>query len=140
MGIGFSLNSNRVWFGSCCLKLLGFWVLIQFGCLTLMGPIRGFRKRKKTEKKPEENASGSGSSEKEGPVDWWDEFFKRINGIFFLCYFWLLYYICSLLVFIFCCYIMMLLLNSHILFGFVGSFLYWLSSGGLVKLISVQMN
>ncbi|KAF3453824.1 hypothetical protein FNV43_RR04265 [Rhamnella rubrinervis] len=46
-----------------------------------MGPIRGLRKRKKTEKKPEENASGSGSSEKEGTVNWWDEFMKRISGI-----------------------------------------------------------
>ncbi|KAM0996380.1 hypothetical protein ACFX13_006450 [Malus domestica] len=46
-----------------------------------MGPVRGIRKRKKAEKKGEENASGSGSSEKEGPVDWWDEFSRRINGM-----------------------------------------------------------
>ncbi|KAI5322092.1 hypothetical protein L3X38_031164 [Prunus dulcis] len=46
-----------------------------------MGPVRGVRKRKKADKKPEENASGSGSSEKEGPADWWDEFSKRINGL-----------------------------------------------------------
>ncbi|KAM2140684.1 hypothetical protein ACFX1Q_007061 [Malus domestica] len=46
-----------------------------------MGPVRGIRKRKKAEKKGEENASGSGSSEKEGPVDWWDEFSRRINGV-----------------------------------------------------------
>lgn len=51
-----------------------------------MGPIRGIRKRKKNEKKPEENASGSGSSEKEGPLDWWDDFMKRISGMFFLWY------------------------------------------------------
>lgn len=50
------------------------------GC-ALMGPVRGIRKRKKAEKKGEENASGSGSSEKEGPVDWWDEFSRRINGV-----------------------------------------------------------
>ncbi|KAM2985939.1 hypothetical protein FF2_006281 [Malus domestica] len=46
-----------------------------------MGPVRGIRKRKKAEKKGEENASGSGSSEKEGPVDWWDEFSRRVNGV-----------------------------------------------------------
>ncbi|KAM1653964.1 hypothetical protein ACFX2K_006414 [Malus domestica] len=46
-----------------------------------MGPVRGIRKRKKAEKKGEENASGSGSSEKEVPVDWWDEFSRRINGM-----------------------------------------------------------
>lgn len=87
MGISFSLNSNKVdFFGLCCLKLLGIWVLIQLGCSTLMGPIRGIRKRKKNEKKPEENASGSGSSEKEGPLDWWDDFMKRISGMFFLWY------------------------------------------------------
>lgn len=44
-----------------------------------MGPVRGFRKRKKTDKKHEDNASASGSPE-EGPLDWWDEFSRRING------------------------------------------------------------
>lgn len=66
------------------MKLVGFWVLIRFSVCALMGPVRGVRKRKKADKKPEENASGSGSSEKEGPVDWWDEFSKRINGIILL--------------------------------------------------------
>ncbi|KAJ9178243.1 hypothetical protein P3X46_010143 [Hevea brasiliensis] len=42
-----------------------------------MGPIRGYKKRKKIDKRTEENGSGSGSA---GPVDWWDEFSKRING------------------------------------------------------------
>ena len=47
-----------------------------------MGPVRGFRKRKKAEKKPEENASASGSpGPEEGPLDWWDEFSRRINGM-----------------------------------------------------------
>ncbi|KAJ7947697.1 Harbinger transposase-derived nuclease [Quillaja saponaria] len=46
-----------------------------------MGPVRGFKKRRKTEKKPDGNGSASGSSEKDGPVDWWDEFSKRINGL-----------------------------------------------------------
>lgn len=48
-----------------------------------MGPIRGYKKRKKIDKRTEENGSGSGSAEKEGPVDWWDEFSKRINGMLF---------------------------------------------------------
>ncbi|XP_065864985.1 protein ALP1-like [Euphorbia lathyris] len=48
-----------------------------------MGPIRGYKKRKKTDRRTEENASGSGSgsAEKDGPLDWWDDFSKRINGI-----------------------------------------------------------
>ena len=49
-----------------------------------MAPVRGSKKRKKTEKKPEENAfcyDASGSSEKDGPLDWWDELLRRINGI-----------------------------------------------------------
>ena len=49
----------------------------------LMGPVRGLKKRRKIEKKPEENASASGSSEKEWSVDWWDELSKRMNGMFF---------------------------------------------------------
>lgn len=89
------------------MKLLGIWVLIQLGCFTLMGPIRGLRKRKKTEKKPEENASGSGSSEKEGPVDWWDEFIKRISGMFFFDILIALPYL--LLLFLFACIYFLLL-------------------------------
>lgn len=48
-----------------------------------MGPIRGYKKRRKTDKRTEENASASasGSAEKERSVDWWDEFSKSINGI-----------------------------------------------------------
>ncbi|KAJ7980902.1 Harbinger transposase-derived nuclease [Quillaja saponaria] len=46
-----------------------------------MGPVRGFKKRRKTEKKPDGYGSSSGSPEKEGLVDWWDEFSKRINGL-----------------------------------------------------------
>ncbi|GMN24332.1 hypothetical protein TIFTF001_000524 [Ficus carica] len=50
-----------------------------------MAPVRGSKKRKKAEKKPEENASyASGSSEKEGPLDWWDEFLRRTNGLLVL--------------------------------------------------------
>ncbi|GLT65065.1 hypothetical protein SLA2020_375170 [Shorea laevis] len=47
-----------------------------------MGPVRGLKKRRKVEKKPAENGSGcgSGSSEMEASVDWWDEFSKRITG------------------------------------------------------------
>lgn len=58
----------------------GFLDFDSIELFPLMGPIRGFRKRKKTEKKREENASASGSPE-EGPLDWWDEFSRRINGI-----------------------------------------------------------
>ncbi|XP_012474466.1 protein ALP1-like [Gossypium raimondii] len=44
-----------------------------------MGPVRGLKKRRKIEKKPEENASDS--SEKERSIDWWDELSKKMNGI-----------------------------------------------------------
>lgn len=48
-----------------------------------MGPIRGNKKKKKTDYKIEnsENGLASGSSE-EGSVDWWDDFSKRIAGNF----------------------------------------------------------
>ncbi|KAK6935916.1 Harbinger transposase-derived nuclease domain [Dillenia turbinata] len=45
-----------------------------------MGPIRGFKRRKKSEKKVEQSGSASGSSEKEASLDWWDEFSKKIDG------------------------------------------------------------
>ncbi|XP_057483396.1 protein ALP1-like [Actinidia eriantha] len=41
-----------------------------------MGPVRGYKKRRKIEP----NASASGSSE-EASVDWWDVFSKRIAGL-----------------------------------------------------------
>ncbi|XP_057479536.1 protein ALP1-like [Actinidia eriantha] len=41
-----------------------------------MGPVRGYKKRRKIEP----NASASGSSE-EGSVDWWDVFSKRVAGL-----------------------------------------------------------
>ncbi|XP_016745044.1 protein ALP1-like [Gossypium hirsutum] len=44
-----------------------------------MGPVRGLKKRRKIEKKPEENASDS--SEKERSIDWWDELSKKMNGL-----------------------------------------------------------
>ncbi|GAB2274318.1 hypothetical protein Dimus_039083 [Dionaea muscipula] len=46
-----------------------------------MGPVRGVKKRRKTEKKFEQNASASGSSDKEEPADWWVDFSKRIHGL-----------------------------------------------------------
>ncbi|WCJ41186.1 PIF / Ping-Pong family of plant transposase [Euphorbia peplus] len=49
-----------------------------------MGPIRGYKKRKKIDRRcTEENASGSGSgsAEKDGPFDWWDDLSKRVNGV-----------------------------------------------------------
>ncbi|KAI4334494.1 hypothetical protein L6164_019178 [Bauhinia variegata] len=66
-------------FSKVCDKFLGIG---SIDLLWLMGPAKGFKKRKKTEKKHDENGSDSGSPEKEGPVDWWDEFSKRIHGKF----------------------------------------------------------
>ncbi|CAK9140218.1 unnamed protein product [Ilex paraguariensis] len=58
----------------------GLWVLIQLGLCALMGPIRGHKKKRKTEKMVEQKALASGSSEK-GSADWWDEFSRRIAGM-----------------------------------------------------------
>ncbi|XP_028756982.1 protein ALP1-like [Neltuma alba] len=46
-----------------------------------MGPVRGLKKRKKTEKKYDENSSASDLPAKEGPLDWWIEFSKRISDL-----------------------------------------------------------
>lgn len=63
-----------------------------------MGPVRGLKKRKKTEKKHDENgsasASASGSPEKEGHIDWWNEFSKRINGTLFFFFYHLIVSLC----------------------------------------------
>jgi hypothetical protein len=67
-----------------------------------MGPIRGFKRRKKAEKKVDQNvfdaASASALSslqpQSQRPLDWWDDdFSKRITGthntffVFLLCFF-----------------------------------------------------
>lgn len=44
--------------------------------IALMGPVKGYKKRRKVEP----NVSASGSSE-EGSLDWWDALSKRIAGI-----------------------------------------------------------
>ncbi|KAM7527822.1 hypothetical protein LguiB_031232 [Lonicera macranthoides] len=43
-----------------------------------MGPIRGYRKRRKTEKMVEQMDF---ANSEEGSVDWWDDFSKRISGL-----------------------------------------------------------
>jgi len=49
----------------------------------VMGPVRGLKKKRKPEKKYDRNGSAaSGSPEEEGPVDWWDDLSKRMNGRF----------------------------------------------------------
>lgn len=63
-----------------------------------MGPIRGFKRKKKAENKKvvDQNvlpsaaavASPLGSSPPL-PLDWWDEFSKRISGIIITCFFFL---------------------------------------------------
>ncbi|KAF7823571.1 protein ALP1-like [Senna tora] len=45
-----------------------------------MGPVRGLKKRRNPEKNHDENGSASLVPSKEGPLDWWIEFSKRING------------------------------------------------------------
>ncbi|KAL2332108.1 hypothetical protein Fmac_019689 [Flemingia macrophylla] len=46
-----------------------------------MGPVRGFKKKRKPEKKHDKNGSAaSGSPGGEVPVDWWGDLSKRING------------------------------------------------------------
>ncbi|KAJ9160064.1 hypothetical protein P3X46_025500 [Hevea brasiliensis] len=49
-----------------------------------MGPIRGFKRRKKAEKKVDQNvldaALSSLQPQPQQPLDWWDDFSKRITG------------------------------------------------------------
>ncbi|XP_068644504.1 protein ALP1-like [Aristolochia californica] len=43
-----------------------------------MGPVRGFKRRRKLERKVE--GEGVSESSEQEPVDWWDDFSKRITG------------------------------------------------------------
>ncbi|XP_008788079.2 protein ALP1-like isoform X1 [Phoenix dactylifera] len=45
-----------------------------------MGPIRGFRKRKRAEKKAERCAAAASMASGQGTGDWWDDFSRRITG------------------------------------------------------------
>ncbi|KDP29866.1 hypothetical protein JCGZ_18441 [Jatropha curcas] len=49
-----------------------------------MGPIRGFKRRKKAEKKVDQNVLAAALSslhpQSQQPLDWWDDFSKRITG------------------------------------------------------------
>lgn len=56
-----------------------FGVSGDFDWNSLMGPVRGNKKKRKMEKKAEENSLVSGSSE-EGSTDWWDVLSKTITG------------------------------------------------------------
>ncbi|GAB4824364.1 hypothetical protein Ancab_040293 [Ancistrocladus abbreviatus] len=53
---------------------------LSFDSIDSMGPVRGVKRRRKTERKVEHNASASGSVEKDESGDWWVEFSKRIGG------------------------------------------------------------
>lgn len=53
------------------MAFLGFVV----NSIALMGPVKGYKKRRKVEP----NVSASGSSE-EGSLDWWDVLSKKIAG------------------------------------------------------------
>lgn len=45
-----------------------------------MGPVRGQKRKRKVEKKPEENALASGST-REGSADWWDVLPNKIASM-----------------------------------------------------------
>lgn len=45
-----------------------------------MGPVRGQKRKRKVEKKPEENALASGST-LEGSADWWDVLPNKIASM-----------------------------------------------------------
>jgi hypothetical protein len=45
-----------------------------------MGPIRGFKKRKKAEKKADQNVLAASLRSQPQPLDWWDDFSQRITG------------------------------------------------------------
>lgn len=76
-------------------SLGGFlWVfhLLAYFCFFFefrMGPIRGFKRKKKAEKKVDQNVFAAASlSSQPQPLDWWDEFSQRITGTnYFLSFF-----------------------------------------------------
>ncbi|KAE7996829.1 hypothetical protein FH972_001518 [Carpinus fangiana] len=45
-----------------------------------MGPIRGFKKRKKADKKVDQNVLAASLRSQPQPLDWWDDFSQRITG------------------------------------------------------------
>lgn len=45
-----------------------------------MGPIRGFKKRKKADKKVDQNVLVASLRSQPQPLDWWDDFSQRITG------------------------------------------------------------
>lgn len=61
-----------------------------------MGPIRGFKRRKKAEKKVDQNVLDSALAslqpqQPQQPLDWWDDFSRRITGTHSI-QFWVLHF------------------------------------------------
>ncbi|KAK3005324.1 hypothetical protein RJ639_015656 [Escallonia herrerae] len=61
--------------------LVGLSVLLQLGLYTLMAPVRGYKKKRKVEKRVEHKAFLASGSSEDGSVDWWEDFSKRIPGM-----------------------------------------------------------
>lgn len=45
-----------------------------------MGPTKGFKRRRKTENKVDQNAMAVSIGSQSQPLDWWDDFSQRITG------------------------------------------------------------
>lgn len=61
-----------------------------------MGPIRGFKRKKKAEKKVDQNVLAALLRSQPQPLDWWDEFSQRITGTIYttVVYYTFAYFAC----------------------------------------------
>lgn len=53
-----------------------------FICGGLMGPIRRIRKKRKVVKKVVGGGQSTAQESGQGPADWWDDFSRRITGLY----------------------------------------------------------
>lgn len=63
-----------------------WWVFLVLNpfvfCGGLMGPIRGIRKKRKVVKKVVGGGQSTAQESGQGPADWWDDFSRRITGLY----------------------------------------------------------
>ena len=116
------LHVNSILFFDSLAGFLWVFHLLPYFCFFFdfrMGPIRGFKRKKKVEKKVDQNVFASASlSSQLQPLDWWDEFSQRITGklVFLPVNFTLS---CSFVQFVHChCSYWASRLNSRVSWGF----------------------
>ncbi|KAK2995272.1 hypothetical protein RJ640_015553 [Escallonia rubra] len=59
----------------------GFLGFASIGAVYAMAPVRGYKKKRKVEKRVEHKAFLASGSSEDGSVDWWEDFSKRIPGL-----------------------------------------------------------